>query len=72
MAEDKMNAEQVREALFGIPVAKALEISEEDGKVIVRIPSDIFLSNEQFGQIHARITHMGGRYRVGDKSWEIS
>jgi hypothetical protein len=67
----RATADQVRAALSGIVAAKALEFSEEEGKLIVRISPDLFVSNEDFERIHARLVELGGRYIKGEKAWEI-
>jgi hypothetical protein len=46
-------------------------ISEEEGRIVVKIPKDLLLSNEDFERIHARLAELGGRYLKGTKSWEV-
>jgi hypothetical protein len=67
----RITVEKVRAVLSEIAAASALEFSEKGGKLIVRISPDLFLSNEDFERIHARLTELGGRYIKGEKAWEI-
>jgi hypothetical protein len=67
----RVTADQVRAALSGIAATKVLEFSEKEGKLILRISPDLFVSNEDFERIHARLVELGGRYIKGEKAWEI-
>jgi hypothetical protein len=63
--------DEVRTALRGMAVAKALEISEKGKRIVVRIPEDIFISNKDFERIHKSLEKIGGSYVEGSKAWEI-
>jgi hypothetical protein len=67
----RVSVSQLRATLSGIPAANTLEFSEDQEKIIVRIPRDLFLSNEDFQKIHEKLAQLGGRYLEGEKAWEI-
>jgi len=68
---EETQIERIRRELGDIRAARALEISEEGGKIIVKIPEELLLSNEDFGRIHERLAAMGGQYLKGAKAWEV-
>jgi len=53
---------EIRTVLGDIRAAKALQIKQEEGKIVVKIPETLILSNEYFGRIHERLATMGGTY----------
>jgi len=63
--------EKIRRKLGDIRAAKALQILEKEDRIVVQIPEDLLLSNEDFGRIHERLAAMGGQYLKGAKAWEI-
>ncbi len=62
---------EIRTVLEDIRAAKALQIKQEEGKIVVKIPETLILSNEDFGRIHERLVAMGGTYIKGAQAWEI-